>query len=164
MAQLYRTAYIGLGSNLDNPAQQVRKALEHLKNSQAIVNVVCSSLYQTQPLGPSDQPDFINAVVKIETTHYLFGLLEALFEIESKMGRQRTQQQWGPRIIDLDLLLFGAVQVNSDLLKVPHPGISQRRFVLKPLLEIAPGIMIPGIGRAESLLKNAPDLNVSLIK
>ena len=144
-------AYIGLGSNLDNPAEQITVAMDELSVLPETSLVRCSSLYRSAPLGPQDQPDFINAVVKLQTGLTADKLLEQLQQIEKTHGRIRTVH-WGPRTLDLDLLLFGNMRIKTENLTVPHPHIAERGFVLSPLLEIDPAIDIPGRGSASDLL------------
>lgn len=145
-------AYIGLGSNLDDPEMQVRTALAELAELHNTRLLKHSSLYLTAPVGPQDQPDFINAVALLDTGLPAPALLAALQEIEEKHGRRRTRQ-WGPRTLDLDMLLYGNMQINENNLTVPHPHIASRGFVLYPLLEVEPLIEIPGLGAASNLLE-----------
>jgi 2-amino-4-hydroxy-6-hydroxymethyldihydropteridine diphosphokinase len=145
-------ACIGLGSNLDDPTRQIGAALKELA-SVAETRVQCaSSLYRNPPLGPQDQPDYINAVAVILTRLAPHSLLRALQEIERRQGRARdAHRRWGPRRIDLDILTYGLRIVAEDELKIPHPGIPERNFVLFPLLEIAPDLRVPGLGSIRSL-------------
>ncbi|MDX1344344.1 MAG: 2-amino-4-hydroxy-6-hydroxymethyldihydropteridine diphosphokinase [Sedimenticolaceae bacterium] len=145
-------ALIGLGSNLDNPRDQVVEALQELSETDGIRLLARSSLYLSEPLGPQDQPDFINAAAAIETTLEPLSLLEVLQAIEQRHGRKR-ERHWGPRTLDLDLLLYDDEQIRHPDLTVPHPAIAERSFVLLPLQEIAPGLVIPGLGSVESLLE-----------
>ncbi len=145
-------AWIGLGSNLDNPRDHVIEAFHELAETEGISMVARSSLYLSEPLGPQDQPDFINAAAVIETTLDPLSLLEVLQAIEQRHGRQR-ERHWGPRTLDLDLLLYDDEQIRHPELTVPHPAIAERSFVLLPLQEIAPGLVIPGLGSVESLLQ-----------
>ena len=145
-------ALIGLGSNLDNPRDQVVDALQELSETDGIRLLARSSLYLSEPLGPQDQPDFINAAAAIETTLEPLSLLEVLQAIEQRHGRKR-ERHWGPRTLDLDLLLYDDEQIRHPDLIVPHPAIAERSFVLLPLQEIAPGLVIPGLGSVESLLE-----------
>lgn len=135
-------AYIALGSNLSNPIQQVRQAIVALARLPKTQLVRQSSLYKTQPLGPSDQPDFINAVVLIVTELTPLELLEQTQAMETQLGRT-PGERWGARVIDVDILLYGNIVLNSDKLTLPHPGLGQREFVLYPLAEIAPDLMLP---------------------
>jgi len=145
-------AYIGLGSNLDNPRDQVLDALRELALQEGIQLLAQSSLYLSEPMGPQDQPEFINAVAAIETRLEPLLLLEVLQSIEKKHGRKR-ERHWGPRTLDLDLLLYGEEHISHPELTVPHPGIAERGFVLLPLREVAPGLAIEGLGSVEELLQ-----------
>jgi len=145
--------YIGLGSNLENPLQQVQSALLELKALAAESTVDVSPYYLTKPVGPQDQPDFINAVASFDTELEANSLLDRLFDIEGKHHRQRQGEQWGPRTLDLDLLLYGDEAINSERLTVPHPRMHERAFVLQPLIDIAPECQIPGRGFVSVLLE-----------
>ncbi|MEJ2321778.1 MAG: 2-amino-4-hydroxy-6-hydroxymethyldihydropteridine diphosphokinase [Gammaproteobacteria bacterium] len=145
------TAWIGLGSNLDDPRRQVLDALRELGETDGISLRARSSLYMSEPMGPQDQPDFINAVAAVETQLAPLELLASLRSIERRHARRR-ERHWGPRTLDLDLLLYGSETIEHPDLQVPHPGIAGRSFVLLPLREIAPGIEIPGKGKVEELL------------
>ena len=150
-------AYIGLGSNLDHPEDQVRQAFLELAALPGSHIVACSGLYRSRPLGPQDQPPYINAVAVLETVLSPQRLLAALQGIESAHGRVRTEQRWGPRPLDLDLLLYGALECHTERLTVPHPGLPQRDFVLYPLLEVAGGdLRIPRLGSLQSLVAQCP--------
>lgn len=151
--QDWQPAYIGLGSNLSDPAQQLRRALAGLSEHREIRVLARSRFYRSRPLGPADQPDFVNAVVGILTTLPPRKLLDLLLDLEFKMGRPKRHPRWGPRLIDLDLLVYGGLQLKEPGLTVPHPGIAARRFVLEPLADIAPDLMIPGLGRVSEILK-----------
>jgi 2-amino-4-hydroxy-6-hydroxymethyldihydropteridine diphosphokinase len=139
-------ACIGIGSNLNNPRQQVIDAIERLDELQSGHILRHSSLYQSAPFGPVSQDDFINAVAIIETVETPEGLLACLKEIERDAGRDPQAERWGPRVIDLDILLYGSETVDLPGLTIPHPGIAARNFVLLPLREIAPDLVIPGLG------------------
>ena len=141
------TAYIGLGSNLDHPRQQIKDALAELELPDQTRLLTASSLYCSPPMGPDDQPDYINAVAQIATMLQPLQLLEALQGIEQAHHRMR-KRHWGERTLDLDLLLYDDLEMLTPKLQIPHPGITQRAFVLLPLLEIAPQIVIPGKGLA----------------
>lgn len=145
-------AYIGLGSNLGDPKQQLSSAIDALRSVPMTKLLVCSSFYQSKPLGPQGQPDYINAVVKLETQLEALTLLQHMQTIESQHGRTREGERWGPRTLDLDLLVFGEEQINVENLTVPHPEIRNRNFVLQPLVEISPDLSIPGLGLAKDLL------------
>ncbi len=147
--------FIGLGSNLADPAAQVKTAIADIARLSAVQFLTSSSLYKSPPMGPQDQPDYINAVIEVQTTLSPHELLEQLQKIEQQHGRVR-QRHWGERTLDLDLLVFGDIQIDDTRLQVPHPGIAQRAFVLYPLAEIAPKLVIPGLGQTSSLLKHCP--------
>lgn len=155
-------AFIGVGSNLDEPVSRVRGALGELERLPATRVVQCSSLYRTAPVGYLDQPDFINAVARIETALDPHRLLAALLEIETRYGRVRSVLN-APRTLDLDILLYGDRTIGERGLNVPHPRMHERAFVLVPLAEIAPEIVIPGHGRAAALLAKVASDGVSLI-
>ncbi len=142
----WRPAYIGVGSNLDSPRQQVERAVAALGAIDATVLVKTSPLYRSAALDGSDHPDYINAVSALLTQLDAASLLGHLQEIERAQGRSRDDIKWGPRIIDLDLLVYAGTSIDEKDLKVPHPGISQRNFVLLPLRDIAPHLQIPGLG------------------
>lgn len=146
-AHAWHEAYIGLGSNLGGPARQLRLALERLADLDAVAINGVSGLYRSEPLGGIEQPAFLNGVVGVRTTLDPAALLAALKSIEAALGREKTAVRWGPRTIDLDLLLFDDVRLNSPDLVIPHPGIGGRNFVLLPLLELAPDLAVPGLGR-----------------
>ena len=147
------TAYIGLGSNLDNTRRQVEKALQELTAVEHMSLLKHSSLYRTRPIGPKNQPDYINAVASLVTVLDAEGLLDQLQTIEQTHRRVRGGERWGPRTLDLDLLIYGEATIDTRRLRVPHPEMANRAFVLLPLSEIAPINMdIPGIGRLQDLL------------
>lgn len=150
-------AYIGLGSNLDNPQKHVLDAFEELSQTPNVQLSERSSLYQSVPMGPQDQGDFINAVAQVKTNLTPLGLLNVLQSIENKHGRIRKDEQWGPRTLDLDLLLFGNLQINVERLVVPHYGLKEREFVLLPLFEINRDIKLPD-GNAIAELIDKTDL------
>ena len=146
--------YIGIGSNFKSPKDQVMSGINSINQIKEIMIKAQSSLYRSAPLDNSDQPDFINAVVLVYTNLNPSLLLEKLNEIEDNHNRDRTLPQWGPRTLDLDLLLYDNEVINKSNLIVPHPGISKRVFVLMPMLEITSDIEIPGLGFAKELLEN----------
>lgn len=148
-------AYIGLGSNLADPVEQVKVAINNLQSLPYSHLVDWSSLYASPPMGPQDQPDYINAVVAIETTLSAHELLDALQAIEQNQGRIR-KRHWGERTLDLDVLLYGQQVVDDERLQIPHPGIALRAFVLYPLAEMSPDLNIPNVGNIEQLLKYCP--------
>jgi 2-amino-4-hydroxy-6-hydroxymethyldihydropteridine diphosphokinase len=146
------TAYIGLGANLGEREAAIRRALELLTAPGTSV-VAVSSLRETAPVGYEDQPTFLNGVAIVETTAPPRELLNRLLAIERKLGRDRSSaERWGPRPIDLDLLLYGRRAVDEPGLRVPHPRLHERRFVLEPLVELDPRLVVPGRGRVTDLL------------
>lgn len=154
--ELDSDAYIGLGSNLNNPAQQVRTALAELHQLPQTRLVRSSSLYVSAPLGPAGQNDYINAVAWLKTALEPLALLDRLQTLENRHLRVR-QQHWGARTLDLDILLYAESSIENEHLSIPHPQMAQRLFVLRPLAEIAPNIKIPGQGDIQSLLKQCPN-------
>jgi len=144
-------AYVGLGSNLEDPLSQIRQALVQLDSIPGTRVVARSSFYRTAPVGLLEQPDFINAVASVQTTLKPQALLAALLAVENRQGRRRTIRN-APRTLDLDLLLYGEKIFDMEGLTLPHPRLHERAFVLAPLAEIAPGTIIPGRGRVEDLL------------
>lgn len=139
-------AYIGLGSNLDDPVVQLRTALDELARMPGSILLRHSSFYQTPPWGSVEQPDFVNAVAEIQTVLAPAELLDALLDIEHRAGRVRGGEQWGPRIIDLDLLVHGDSHIEEEGLCVPHPRMLQRAFVLVPLAELDASLRLPEHG------------------
>jgi 2-amino-4-hydroxy-6-hydroxymethyldihydropteridine diphosphokinase len=144
-------AYVGLGSNLDDPVRQLRVALAALGALPRTRLIASSALYRNPPMGPPDQPDFVNAVAGLLTTLPALELLHGLQSIEDAQGRRRDGPRWGPRTLDLDLLIYGDAELRSEALTLPHPGLVERPFVLVPLLEVAPGLRLPGGGRIARL-------------
>lgn len=146
-------AYVGLGSNLDSPASRVSAALDGLAEFPDTRLDTASRLYRSPPWGVEDQPDFVNAVAALETGLAPDRMLAGLQELEKRAGRDRVKgEHWGPRVLDLDLLLYGKTVSDDPRLTLPHPRMHERAFVLVPLLEIAPGIRIPGRGDAAACL------------
>jgi 2-amino-4-hydroxy-6-hydroxymethyldihydropteridine diphosphokinase len=150
-----QTAYIGLGSNLDQPIEHILSALRKLKVI-SCGTFIYSSLYQSSPLDKTLQPDYINAVACIETHLPPVALLKALQQIEQEQGRIRDIR-WGARTLDLDLLLVDHLYIQTECLSLPHPGLTQRDFVLKPLVEISPNMMLPNGQYAKDLLPYVQD-------
>lgn len=148
-------AYIAIGSNLDDPRTQVEQAFVSLATLEATRLVVRSRLYGSRPLGPIEQPDFVNAAVGVLTMLAPHELLAALKKLELALGRTRPVERWGPRRIDFDLLAYGSVRMEGTDLTIPHPGIPQRNFVLYPLADIAPDLLIPGVGVVKDLAARA---------
>jgi len=147
------TAFVGIGSNLGEPESQIAAALEQLAAEDGIEVVAVSTLRETEPVGYLDQPSFLNGAAQLETALPPRELLERLLEIESRLGRVRgAGPRFGPRTIDLDLLLYGDEIIDEPGLTVPHPRLWERRFVLEPLAELAPGLDIPGLGPVQALL------------
>ena len=136
------TVYIGLGANIDGPIEQIHIALRTLKALPETELIRCSSLYGSAPLGPEDQPDYVNAVAELETILAPLDLLDALQAIEKTQGRIK-HRHWGERCIDLDILLYGNKTLNSERLNLPHHEMANRSFVVTPLLEIAPDLTLP---------------------
>ena len=134
--------FIALGSNLNSPQNQLLIAIEELKKLPETAVIKVSSFYQSAPMGPQNQPDFINCVVSLTTELNPWQLLEALQKLEQKQGRIR-KERWGARIIDLDILLYGNETIQTPTLTIPHVGIKERAFVLYPLAEIAPNLLFP---------------------
>ncbi len=155
-------AFVGVGSNLDSPEKQVESAIDSLARIPGCDLVARSSLYESAPFGPVDQPDFVNAVAGLVTTLDALSLFRCLQQIESSQGRIRGEH-WGPRVIDLDLLVFGGTIVDLDELTVPHPGIAERNFVLLPLLEIAHDLVIPGLGKVVDIAVSHDEPRIRLI-
>lgn len=157
------TAYIGLGGNLDDPAGRIRAARVQIGAIDGIRELAFSSLYHSAPMGPSDQPDYVNAVMAVETTFVPLDLLGELQAIETAFGRVRLGERWGPRTLDLDVLLYGTETIATERLTVPHPGLGEREFVLYPLSEIAPDLMIPGLGSLAELTRRCPRRGLSIM-
>ena len=149
-------AFIGLGSNLDDPRSQLHSAFAAIAELPGTRLLMRSSLYRSAPLGYPDQPDFVNAVAKISTQLAPRALLQALLQIEHHHGRERTFRN-APRILDLDILLYDDMQLHEHGLTIPHPQMHLRAFVLQPLLEIAPDARIPAVGSARDALQNCQD-------
>jgi 2-amino-4-hydroxy-6-hydroxymethyldihydropteridine diphosphokinase len=147
------TAYVGLGSNLGEPERQIEQALELLAAEEGVDLRAVSTLRWTDPVGYEDQPRFLNGAVEVETSLGARELLERLLAIERRLGRERGEvPRFGPRTIDLDLLVYGDAVVDEPGLSVPHPRVAERRFALEPLAELAPELVIPGAGPVQALL------------
>ena len=155
--------YIGVGSNLGDPVQQVKSAFTALDKLPEGQLCSTSSLYISDPLGPPGQPRYVNAVVHLTTTLSAESLLDSLQQIENEHGRERSTR-WGARTLDLDLLLYGQQVIATQRLTVPHPEMSSRSFVLLPLLEIDPNIQIPGLGSARTLSSGVSDLDIERLE
>jgi len=155
----YQTVYLGLGANLNDPINQLNQAVAALKSlPDTKSSVKVSAFYSSKPMGPQDQPDYVNAVACIQTTLQPLDLLALTQKIELDLGRVRKDERWGPRTLDIDILLFGEKTIDLPTLTVPHYGMKLREFVIYPLLEIAPNLLMPN-GLAINELKNAVPLN-----
>ena len=146
-----KTAFVGIGSNLGDREQNLQQAIELLSKEEGIDVVAVSELRETEPVGPVAQGPFLNGAVRIETDLDPRELLERLLAIEQRLGRVRSER-WGPRTIDLDLLVYGNEAVDGPGLTVPHPRLHERRFALEPLSDLAPSLEIPGKGPISALL------------
>ncbi|MGH8131487.1 MAG: 2-amino-4-hydroxy-6-hydroxymethyldihydropteridine diphosphokinase [Steroidobacteraceae bacterium] len=156
----WRPAYVGLGSNLSDPRRQVETAFEALAVVAGARLVLRSCLWRSRPMGPQDQPDFVNAVAGMLTTRTPREFLDEMQSIECRMGRTEPRERWGPRLIDLDLLMVGDLRSDEPGLRLPHPGLHQRDFVLYPLAEIAAELWVPGLGRVRALRERVSDAGV----
>ncbi len=153
----HETCFIGLGSNLAKPRLQLENAVEALSKLPECHVLQVSSFYLSQPMGPKDQPDYVNGVVKMTSGLSPLCLLDQLQGIENKQGRERRGVQWGPRTLDLDLLIFGQLTMQTPRLTIPHYGMAERCFVLYPLADLVAGsFIIPGLGSLELLLEQCP--------
>jgi 2-amino-4-hydroxy-6-hydroxymethyldihydropteridine diphosphokinase len=144
-------AFVGLGANLGERERTLRAAVDALAAEDGIEVVAISTLRDTDPVGVGDQPRYLNGVAELETTLTARELLEALLAVEQQFGRVRVPGEHGPRTLDLDLLLYGDEELSEPGLTVPHPRLHERMFVLEPLIELAPGLVVPGRGEVESL-------------
>ena len=162
MQPLWRPAYVALGSNLNQPRERVVEAFERLAGVRDTRLELRSLLYLTHPMGPQNQPDFVNAAAGLLTQLSAQELLGELLQIERAMGRDR-QERWGPRIVDLDLLWMPGAPIDEPNLKLPHPGVSERNFVLYPLSDVAPTLAIPGHGRVASLKSRVNSDGISVL-
>jgi 2-amino-4-hydroxy-6-hydroxymethyldihydropteridine diphosphokinase len=146
--------YIGLGSNLSEPIEQVKKAIKAIEKIVQSEVISVSSLYLSKPMGPQEQENYINGVLALKTSLSAIELLDALQAIENEAGRVRKENRWGARILDLDIILFGNEIINTERLTIPHYGMSEREFVLMPLAEIAPQLQLPN-GQKITFLSNS---------
>ena len=156
--------YIGLGSNLAEPQSQLRAALQPLQALPDSRFIGCSSLYASDPLGPPDQPRYVNAVAALDCALEPLQLLDALQTIEREQGRVRKAERWGPRTLDLDILLFGELQLAEERLGVPHYHMHARAFVLYPLAEIAPQLVLPDGRPLQTLLAACPFVGLERLR
>jgi len=147
-----RIAFIGLGSNLGERGETLRRALELLGERAGVRVVAVSPLHETDPVGYLDQPRFLNGAAQLETELAPLALLDALLDVEKALGRVREGPRFGPRTLDLDLLLYGDTVVDEPGLTVPHPRLHERRFVLEPLAELDPALVVPGRGNVTDLI------------
>ena len=146
-------AYVGLGANLGPREVTLLRAVDLLAGEPGIEVLAVSQLRETEPVGVTDQPEFLNGAVALETTLSPRDLLDALFRVERALGRIRDGERWAPRTIDLDLLVYGDEIVDEPGLRVPHARLHERRFVLEPLVDLEPALEIPDLGKASELLK-----------
>jgi 2-amino-4-hydroxy-6-hydroxymethyldihydropteridine diphosphokinase len=145
-------AYVGLGANLGDRERTLREAVAVLDAEEGIEVTAVSTLCETEPVGVGEQPLFLNGAAALDTTLEAAELLERLLTVEQRFGRVRVPGEHGPRTLDLDLLLYGDEQIHVPALTVPHPRLHERRFVLEPLAELDPGLVVPGRGTVKSLL------------
>ncbi len=160
----FEVVFIGLGSNMQQPLAQLHNALTHISNLPNSELLACSSFYASRPMGPQDQPDYVNAVAKLKTVLTPLELLSALQAIELTQGRERKGERWGPRTLDLDILLFGEQQIQTPELTVPHYGMKSREFVLYPLFELAPELLLPCGNSLKSILNNVSKNGLQIIE
>jgi 2-amino-4-hydroxy-6-hydroxymethyldihydropteridine diphosphokinase len=163
MPALWRPAYVAIGSNLNSPRERVNEAFDRLSGLPEIRLAVRSRLYHSRPMGPQDQPDYVNAAAGLLTTLSAPQLLRQLLDVERAMGRHRLER-WGPRIIDLDLVWMNDAATAGADLTIPHPGVSSRNFVLYPLADIAPTLDIPGYGDVQTLLRKVGAADISVLE
>jgi 2-amino-4-hydroxy-6-hydroxymethyldihydropteridine diphosphokinase len=162
--RVWTPAYVGIGSNLDEPLRQVERAFTALATLPASRLVARSRIYRSRPLGPQDQPDFLNAAAGILTQLGPLALLESLQSLERSLGRATPVVRWGPRRIDLDLLAYGRVEMATERLVLPHPGLCERAFVLYPLADFAPDLDVPGCGFVRDLAARIPPDGIAAIE
>ncbi len=160
---LWTPAYIALGANLDDPRAQVQDAFARIGQLPQTRMVARSRLYRSAPLGPQDQPDFVNAVAGVLTRLAPRELLQALQGIEAAMGRTSPVARWGPRRIDLDLIAYADLQCQEERLTLPHAGAAARNFVLYPLCELAPTYVLPGAGAVRVLVQRVGGQGLTVI-
>jgi 2-amino-4-hydroxy-6-hydroxymethyldihydropteridine diphosphokinase len=159
----WQPVYIGLGSNLAEPPQQIRRALQVLGKMPDTQLLRHSRLYRSRPLGPVAQADFCNAVAALQTRLSAVAFHAGLRALELSLGRDPAGERWGPRLIDLDLLVYADLRIDLPQLTVPHPGIAERNFVLLPLLDIAPELVIPGVGAVRELAQKIGSEGISVL-
>lgn len=154
--------YIAIGSNLDSPLDQVNRAIAALRDIPQSRLVCHSTFYRTAPMGPAGQPDYLNLAVLLETTLTPHELLDATQAVELSQGRVRKDERWGPRTLDLDIMLFGDKVIHDERLTVPHYGLKEREFMLYPLAEIAPGLILPDGESLAAVIARTPENGLSL--
>lgn len=159
-----KKVFIGLGSNLDNPLSQIKLAIAQIEKNADITLIKVSHFYSSAPMGPQDQPDYINAVVEVTTDLSAEQLLDVLQGIENKQGRVRSER-WGARTLDLDILLYADEVIKTERLTVPHCGIAERNFVLYPLYDLVDeNFKLPNLGTIKELLKHCPDTDLKRLE
>jgi 2-amino-4-hydroxy-6-hydroxymethyldihydropteridine diphosphokinase len=146
-------AFVGLGANLGDRERTLHAAVDALADEAGVEVVAVSTLRETAAVGVGEQPSYLNGAAELETTLTARELLDALLVVEQRFGRVRSPGEHGPRTLDLDLLLYGDEVVDGPGLSIPHPRLHERRFVLEPLAELAPGLVVPGRGDVESLFR-----------
>ena len=164
MAAVWMPVYVGIGSNLDDPVAQVRGGLSSLAQLEDCRLIASSRLYRSPPLGPQNQPDFVNAVAGLLTMRTPHDLLGALKQLEVTLGRGTPVERWGPRKIDFDLLVYGGERIDTVELTVPHAGVPERNWVLYPLMDIAPDLSVVGHGRVRDLADRLGSAGLTLIE
>lgn len=161
---MQQDVFIGLGANLAEPIAQLERAVQALRQHPELQFYRLSSFYGSKPMGPQDQPDYVNAVAWLKTELAPEPLLDLLQAIELAQGRQRKDERWGPRTLDLDILLYGELQLVSPRLTLPHYGMASREFVLYPLAEIAPELLVPGLGSVAALVAKVPRNGLTILE
>ncbi|MEC7885540.1 MAG: 2-amino-4-hydroxy-6-hydroxymethyldihydropteridine diphosphokinase, partial [Pseudomonadota bacterium] len=146
--------YLGIGSNLENPASQIDSSIQYLSDLDELEFIKIAPMYESKPMGPPDQPNYINTVALFKANIDPEVLLSEIKKIEEIMGRVSISTKWSERIIDIDIVLFGDIELETDQLKIPHPLAFEREFVIRPLLDLDSNIYIPGQGFAKDLIKN----------
>lgn len=161
-----KLAFIALGANMGEPQQQLQKAVDSIAAHPQITPLAMSKMYRSKPHGVSEQSDFINAVLEVRTTLNPQELLVELQAIELQHGRDRSENavRWGPRLLDLDIILYAKISLTSPSLTLPHPLAYQREFVLQPLCDLNPSLNLPGYGRVDELLKKLPLEHLEAVK
>ena len=155
--------YVAIGSNLGDRAAHIRQAVDDIQSLEGSSQLRCSSMYETDPMGPQDQPDYLNAVCEFLYSETAEVLLDSLQHIEQQHGRVRSGQRWGARVLDLDIALFGDQQISTPNLTIPHAGIAERSFVLWPLAELNDTLVIPGHGPIEALLEQCEGFGIRIV-